>query len=233
MNPFIYLLAGAALLSSVNAVATPDAPKEFEALLGPCAPAKPRFPERYAALGNLKNASAKARIHTVPLLAKDPQAGLFVEATLEEIDLDQDGVCDLVATVRDPIGTGGDSDVLGTIYLARPGQPWKRVGAASAGPGDLPSSLDLVKFPADAAYVFSEFAAIRGVSGSRRYLVTWNHERVANGTAGYAVYELDVRKGLLHPLDKRKAPGAQVYAFFKTLRNADGVALFDPRLEVE
>ena len=76
-----------------------------------CALAAPRFPANYAKSAALRKAADMDRSHTISLGSKKGQVGADVEATLhevDEVDLNCDGVCDLVVTVRDPVSSGGD-----------------------------------------------------------------------------------------------------------------------------
>lgn len=230
MKKLISILMGIALVSAGSAFGQ-NAAEELVPVEGTCKAAEQRFPDKYAKFSKLKNVGRGQRTQRVTLLVKDRSAGLFIEATLQEIDLDNDGICDLVVTTRDPIGSGGDSDVLTSLYFSGNGPAWKRIGAASAQKSDLPSELDLMKSPDDANYAFSEFVAIRHRPSGRTYLVAWNHERVANGQPGYAILELNEGKIALHPLDKWNPPGAPIYAYFKTMKTPDGGKLFEPQIE--
>ncbi len=182
-----------------------------------CRPQSARLPPLYARLAIKAPLPANERLHLRPLATKGAEG---VEVSLQEIDLSGSGVCDLVATVRDPLSSGGDSDVLTTIYLAKPPSGWQRVGAASARRDDRPASLDLVSHRDDEKFAFSEFRRVALPGDAGVYLVAWHGERIANGFDGYRVFVLDRGEAALRPLDRWTGQGQDVYRTF----NASGVA---------
>lgn len=190
-----------------------------------CRPQATRLPPLYARLTAKAPLPADERLHLRQLAAKGAEG---VEVSLQEIDLSGDGGCDLVATVRDPLSSGGDSDVLTTLYLAKPPSGWQRVGAASARRDDRPASLDLVGHGDDAQFAFSEFRRVALPGDATVYLVAWHSERIANGFDGYRVFALDRREARLRPLDRWTGKGSAVYQAFKATGVAGG---FDARVE--
>ena len=225
-----WLLACICELCSANeAEKTPY--KVISSYLGPaqdtCKSQAPRFPDIYR-YPTLIKAGVGERLHRVGILTKSADLNLNIDAALEEVDLDADGICDIVVTVSDPIGSGGDADVLSTVYLAR-NHHWLRIGAKSA-KKDIPTDLDVGKFPEDADFSFSEFIALRQISSNKSYFVAWSHERIANGFGGYKVFELDF-SGRLIVLNNWNGVGAQIYQWFKTLRGPAGNLVFDPDIE--
>jgi hypothetical protein len=116
--------------------------REVDILAPECTPQKPRFPPAYGKFSELGKAASGERTHAIA--QKHADSGINIEAMVQEIDLDGDGACDVVVSVRDPISTGGDSDVLSTLYLARKGR-WLRVGAQSAKKTDRPAQFDLIQ----------------------------------------------------------------------------------------
>lgn len=228
--PLLMFFASALCFAQQSQKPAPET-REVNVLAPECAPQKPRFPPAYGKFPELDKAASGERTHAIVIAQKHADSGLNVEAMLQEIDLDGDGTCDVVVSVRDPISTGGDSDVLSTLYLARKGS-WLRVGAQSAEKTDRPAQLDLIKAPTDNNFIFSDFAALRHRSTNRTYLVTWSHERVANNPSGYQVLELAAR-GTLRALDKWTGAGADIYASFKTIKSSTGNSLFDPEVEAK
>lgn len=194
-----------------------------------CESQRPRFPASFRNHKDLRAVPALRRQHRAVLEVKDARARLHVEAQLIEIDLDRDGTCDLIITVRDPLSSGGDSEVLSTVYLAQGGK-WIRYGARSALKGDRPAELSLAKYPEDENYEFADFTALE--QGEKTYIVAWRYERVLNGFDGYRILELDRRAGRLQPIDKWSSPGIEIYRFFKTLKVEGGSGLrFDTLVE--
>jgi hypothetical protein len=177
-----------------------------------CRPQATRVPPLYARLAAKPPLQANERLHLRQLAAKGAQG---VEVSLQEIDLSGRGGCDLVATVRDPLSSGGDSDVLTTIYLAKPPSGWQRIGAASARRDDRPASLDLVGHGDDAQFAFSEFRRVTLPGDATIYLVAWHGERMVNGFDGYRVFALDRREARLQLLDHWAGKGGEVYRAFK------------------
>ena len=212
---------------SANVSAEPEA--VYRVVSPACQPQKPRFPAAYAKLAALRAAGKSERTHDVDLAVKDAQANLNVEATVHEIDLDADGVCDDVVVVLDPIGTGGDADALTTFYIAGK-NGWKRIGARSAA-SDRPVDLDLIKAPADQDFAFSDFAVMRRADQPRTFIVAWRHDRITNGFAGYRIFELDPHALALRAVDKWNDEGARIYADFKLAHDADGALLYEPDRE--
>jgi len=137
---------------------------------------------------------------------------------------------DQVIVVSDPVGTGGDRDVLATVYIANQGT-WRRIGARSAAKSDRPVDLITMRTPADGNFAFDEFVALRRPGETRTYLVAWAGARVSNGFVGYRVFEIEPAAGALVPVDKWKDDGAQLYAAFKSLSAADGRTVFDAEIE--
>ncbi len=121
----------------------------------------------------------------------------------------------MVATVRDPLNSGADSDVLQTIYLAKPPSSWHRIGAASARQNDRLASLDLVRPGDDTQFALSEFRRVTLPGDATTYLVAWHGERIANGFDGYRFFALDRREARLQPLDHWASRCAEVYCAFK------------------
>ncbi|MEO6279417.1 hypothetical protein [Roseateles sp.] len=212
------LLLAAALLGG-NAVAAAAEPA--------CRPQATRLPPLYAKAATKPPLPADERLHLRQLAAKGAEG---VEVSLQEIDLSGSGACDLVATVRDPLSSGGDSDVLTTIYLAKPPSGWQRVGAVSARRDDRPASLELVGHGEDAQFAFSEFRRVTLPGDATVYLVAWHGERIANGFDGYRVFLLDRREARLRPLDRWAGKGREVYQAFKAGGAASG---FDARVEMD
>ena len=191
----------------------------------------PHFPELYARIAALRNSEPTERQHLVVLAVKDKEANLNVEATLHEIDLNGDGTCDLVVTTRDPLDTGGDSEVLSTIYIAQRGG-WLRIGARSAVKANYPSELDIAKFPDDENFAFSGYVSMRDQKTGKPYLVTWHVDRIVNGFEGYRILEVDMGAGTLRDVGKWSPPGIEIYKIFKTLKAESGKGMiFEPSVE--
>lgn len=226
-----FLLRQVAFVGLCGATLAEAAPAGFAMVSDDCRLAAPRFPASYAKRAELRKASGADRLHTVSLGSKKDEVGANVEATLHEIDLNGDGVCDLVVTMRDPVSSGGDSDVLSTVYLAG-NRTWKRLGAVTAKRDDLPSSLDLTKSAQDEDYAFSDHAVLRDLAANRTYLIGWHSERVTNGFDGYRLYEMDAAKGELRVVDKWTGDGAKTYAAFKSL-SAGPAQRFDANVEAD
>jgi len=213
-NSVIFLAA--TLLGGITTVATPEPA---------CRPQTRRLPPLYASQVVKAPLPVNERLHLRQLAAKGAE---WVEVSLQEIDLSGSGVCDLIATVRDPLSSGGDSDVLTTIYLAKPPSDWLRVGAISARRDDRPASLDLIEYGDDEQFTFSEVRKLTLPSDLTVYLVAWHDERIANGFDGYRVFALDRHEGRLRSLDRWTGKGQEVYLAFKAAGIAGG---FDSRVE--
>jgi len=214
-------------LCAVSALVFWTAPAQAAA----CTPAGARLPPNYARLPGANKLPAQEREHRLELSGGTARDAKKVEVQIEERALGADGRCDLIISVRELISSGGDSDVLSTVYLTRPDGGWQRVGAVSARRDDRPSSLDLMRQPADERFAFSDWQVLTlkehpGLS----YLMTWNHDRVANGARGYHLLELDRSAATLRSLDIWQDVGAKVYAQFKQLKSEDGRG-FDPYVE--
>jgi hypothetical protein len=131
--------------------------------------------------------------------------------------------------VSDPIGSGGDRDMLSTVYLADKGL-WQRIGARTAGNSDLPSAIKTFA-SGDDNFAFSDYAALRRPHQDKTYLVTSRDSRVANGFDGYRVQEIDRAAMILRPIDKWNGEGAKVYGAFKRSKDPRGYPLFKLQIE--
>ena len=204
--------AFACALVASSAVQAQAAPAGYQIVGDTCQPQKPRFPARYAHFRALRGAAAVDRLHLVALATKDAEAHLDVEAQIQEIDLNGDGICDQIVFVSDPIGTGGDHYVLATIYIARKGR-WQRIGARSAAKSDSPADLYTMTPPKDEQFVFGTAEALRRPGGARTFLVVWTaDQRVSNGYNGYRILEVNQAVGSLVAVDKwnGEAAGSRV-----------------------
>lgn len=221
------LSAALAVLATLSTFASWAVPAQAAA----CTLGAPRLPAHYARLPGARQLPVFEREHRLDLTRRPAKDAKQIEARIEERALGADSRCDLVVTVSELISSGGDADVLSTLYLARPGGDWQRVGAASARHDDSPSLLNLVHKPNDELFVFSDWQALmlRDRPGFS-YLVTWSHERVANGARGYRLLELDRGAATLRSLDIWEGMGAKVYTHYKSLKSDDGRA-FDPTIE--
>lgn len=202
---------------------------------GPCRLHKPRWPEGYASLPALRNVSPNWREHSFKLFDKgepsEPTFGLEVWADLKEIDVDADGVCDLVVTVKDAVSTGGDYTPLTTLYLARK-NGWLRVGARTT-KRDLPAYVDPAKLASDKNYMFADYVLVKSQASTKPYLIAWNSGRSQGGFRGYRIFEVDTAEARLRSVDKWNGPGAVLYSAFKSLKIEEppGTMLFDPNIE--
>src|SRR5689334_6054055 len=105
----IRLLMLIVIMSVHGFVPARERQSEFAIIPGGCQLQNPRFPVPYGRHKDLLGVPVSERLHRDVLDIKDEEANLHVEATLHEIDLDRDGTCDLIITIRDPITSGGDS----------------------------------------------------------------------------------------------------------------------------
>lgn len=225
----LFILGTLAALDCAQAQAEPA---DYRLIADTCQLQRPRFPAGYAKYEGLRTAAKVERAHRAILATKDAQAGLQLEAAVRELDLTGNGVCDTIMVVSDPIGSGGDRDVLTTIYLTGKAR-WQRIGARSAAHSDLPSDVNTIASPADADFAFSDYAALRRPGQAKTYLVAWHAQRVTNGFDGYRVFEIDRAAATLRPVDKWTGEGAKVYAAFKRFKDTRGFARFDPEIEAD
>jgi len=225
--PWVFACA----LAASNSVHAQAAPAAYQIVDDSCQPQKPRFPARYANFRALRGAAATERGYRVALATKDAQAHLAIEAEIQEIDLNGDGICDQIVIASDPIGTGGDHVVLATIYIARKGH-WQRIGAHPTAKSDAPAYLDTMRSPKDQPFVFGALEALRRPREARTFLVVWTaDQRVSNGFYGYRILEVDQAAGRLVPVDKWNDEGALIYADFKRAADVQGHAIFDAEIE--
>lgn len=199
---------------------------------GACKVQKPRFSSRYANYKGLRDAARDEREHLANIAVKDAQASMFVQASMRELDLTGNDTCDDIVVVSDPVSSGGDRDVLATVYVANNGL-WHRVGAASATRTDGPSELDTRRSPADATFAFDEYVALRRPGWTKTYLIAWHSERVTNGFAGYRVLEIDLAASTLRLIDKWTGEGSKVYAAFKQTKDTPSAESFDSAIEAQ
>lgn len=218
-------------LAALDCAQAQTEPADYRLVTDACQPQSPRFPVGYAKYEGLRSAARDERAHRAVMATKDAQTGLQLEVAVRELDLTGDGVCDDIMVVSDPIGSGGDRDVLATVYLSGKGR-WQRLGARSAVKSDRPSELNTIASPADANFAFSDYAVLRRAGETKTYLVAWHEERVTNGFLGYRVFEIDSAAATLRPIDKWTHDGAKVYAAFKATKDSRGAMLFDPAIEV-
>lgn len=171
-------------------------------------------------------------------------SSLFNAFLFSRIDVNNDGNCDWYVTALAPLSTGGDRDILNTIYLSQK-NGWSRIGASI--PDDMPDELGAGKSTTEQKhYLFGEdIAVIHDLADNINYLITAFYERdiQRDGKPGYRIFAWDKRIRTLALLDKWE-PGskaAAVYAYFKSNGASsttisgkvgdDGIDRFDPAIE--
>lgn len=163
--------------------------------------------------------------------------------TFSKLDLDGDGVCDWLVTMFAPYSTGGDRDVLNTLYLGSPGG-WNRIGSSI--PKNRPDGLgwgDSINQQRDFSFSSEDPLVILDKGSQTRYIIGYFNYRAYSGKfdqGGYYIYVWDAHAKTLRELNKWK-PGsaaAQVYDFFKrhgavdpTETGKSRIQAFDPEIE--
>lgn len=171
-------------------------------------------------------------------------SSLFNAFLFSRLDVNNDGNCDWYVTALAPLSTGGDRDILNTIYLGQK-NGWSRIGASI--PDDMPDELGAGKSTTEQKhYLFGEdIAIIHDLVDHINYLITAFYERDVqrDGKPGYRIFVWDNRVKTLKLLDKWE-PGskaAAVYAYFKSNGASStttsgkvgqaGIERFDPTIE--
>ena len=217
-----FLLSLAALLPPTAVSA-----RTFSTAMPACRVAGASLPAPYPTLGQRQRAFAWARQAMAP---DDREAGgpgdervdgsgIRDHYTFLRVDLDGDGICDWFLTTSTPLSTGGDRDSINTLYLAKPGGRWLRVGAQV--PAGQPDGLGRGQSDQQQLnFLFGEDLAVVVDTGSGiPYFITQfysRHDR-RNSLPGYRVLAWDGGAGTLRVLDKWQ-PGslaAEAYAFFR------------------
>lgn len=163
--------------------------------------------------------------------------------TFGKLEMNGDGICDWFLTSLAPLSTGGDSEVLNTLYLGSP-SGWSRVGARI--PDDKPDGLGWGNaWNEQANFAFSSDAPVSIWDQKNRttYFIGWYDGRRYGrrfNDRGYRIYRWDKPRNTLQELDKWEpgSPATQVYAFFRqhgavdtTQSGKDRIVTFDPNFE--
>ncbi len=170
-------------------------------------------------------------------------ARLYNWHTFAKIDINGDGTCDWFLTSLAPYSSGGDSDVLNTLYMGA-STGWRRVGAeiAESKPDVLGAGASNYQ---QAQFAFSSDAPliVWDESNKAPYLIGWFDTRHSTGRQdqeGYHVYRWSKIKNNLEELDKwvPNSTAAQVYTYFKqhgavniAQTGISRISEFDPLIE--
>jgi len=161
-----------------------------------------------------------------------------------KLDINGDGICDWFVTASSPLSSGGDSDILNTLYFGRKNKKWQRLGAEI--PNTLPDELgwgkasdqrDDYTFSSETPFVLwdkkSKISYFIGYFYTRTYGKPYQK--------GYEIYIWNAEQNNLQELDKWEKGSAaeKVYAYFKqhgavdpTIEDGENnIAQFDQDLE--
>ena len=161
-----------------------------------------------------------------------------------KLDINGDGICDWFVTASSPLSSGGDSNVLNTLYLGSRNKKWRRIGAEIPnhkpdilGAGRSNDQQDDYTFSSETPFVLwdrkSKISYFIGYFYTRTYGKPYQK--------GYEVYIWNAEQKNLQKLDKWEKGSAaeKVYAYFKQHGAVDpiieegenNIAQFDQDLE--
>jgi len=161
-----------------------------------------------------------------------------------KLDINGDGICDWFLTASSPLSSGGDRNVLNTLYLGSRNKKWHRIGAEMPnhkpdilGAGKSNDQQDDYTFSSETPFVLWD------KKSKISYFIGYFYTRTYGkpDQKGYEIYIWNAEQKNLQELDKWEKGSAaeKVYAYFKqhgavdpTIEEGENnIAQFDQDLE--